>query len=189
MRSLAIDQSLEGIAGPPLAMLTVPNTTSNPLNIGPTEARTLYAVASTTALSSGTGIANIGANVNSSNAFEGAQIIRSGEKGAGGFVHRSQAIGGALVIQNVLKGWPWNTPLAVCGWWDGSVFGSQGYGSAVIVSAPATGLSMNSTPPLRLAPMWSGGTTPIAALAYRGAHDLNTRTRILGWLMQRYGSL
>ena len=51
MRSLAIDSSLEGIAGIPLAMLTVPNTSSIPLDIGPTEARTLYAVASTSELS------------------------------------------------------------------------------------------------------------------------------------------
>ena len=35
MRSLAIDSSLEGIAGNPLAMLTVPNTASSPLDIGP----------------------------------------------------------------------------------------------------------------------------------------------------------
>ena len=45
---------------------------------------------------------------------------------------------------------------------------------------------MNATPRLRMASTASNGTTPIAALAYRGIHDIATRTRILGWLMQRY---
>lgn len=190
MRSLAIDSSLEGIAGPPLAMLTVPDTASNPLDIGPTEARTLYAVASTTDLSSSTAIASIGAAGNGSNGEPGAQAIRSNDKGIGGLTHRAQAIGGVAIFQPMLTGWPWNTPIAACGWWDGSIFGSQGYLGPTAVSTPATDLSMNTTPRLRMAPISpTTGTTPIAALAYRGTHDLSTRNRILNWLMQRYGNL
>ena len=190
MRSLAIDSSLEGIAGVPLAMLTVPNTASSPLDIGPTEARTLYTVASTSTQSSSTPVANIGASANESNAEVGAQVIRTGELGYGGLTHRVQVIGGGAIYQSIRKGWPWNTPLAVCGWWDGSRFGCQGYGSTPLISSPSAGGSMNATPCLRLAPLSvAKGTTPIAALAYRGVHDLNTRTRILNWLMQRYGTL
>ena len=93
MRSLAIDSSLEGIAGPPLAMLTVPNTASSPLNIGPTEARTLYAVASTSELSDDdVAVANIGGKTNGSYALEGAQNIRATARGRGGLMHRAQAI-------------------------------------------------------------------------------------------------
>lgn len=188
MRSLAIDSSLEGIAGVPLAMLTIPNTSSSPLNIGPTEARTLYAVGTTSTLSSDTTVASIGANENNSIAFEGAQVIRSAPLGWGGLRQRAQAIGGFPVFQDMLLGWPWNKPLAVCGWWDGSRFGCQGYLSNPAVGAPSAGGSMRTSPCLRMASIASG-TTPIAALAYRGVHDLATRTRILSWLMQRYGSL
>ena len=187
MRSLAIDSSLEGIAGIPLAMLTVPNTSSIPLDIGPTEARTLYAVASSTAISDARAVASIGSDSNNSWSFPGSQIIHSRDRGLGGVTHRVQVIGGAAIFQDILSDWPWSKPLAVCGWWDGSRFGSQGYRSAPTVSAPSTG-SMNTAPCLRLASI-SNGVIPIAALAYRGAHDLDTRTRILGWLMQRYGNL
>ena len=189
MRSLAIDSSLEGIAGPPLAMITVPNTSSSALDIGPTQARTLYAVGSTpSAQSRATAIANIGGSNNNGTLFSGAQVICSIALDIGGLSHRAQVIGGAAVSQDILPGWPWNRPLAVCGWWDGSAFGSQGYLSAPTVSAPAGG-SMNASPRLRLAPIPAdANTTPIAALAYRGVHDLATRTRILNWLMQRYGT-
>ena len=189
MRSLAIDSSLEGIAGNPLAMLTVPNTSSNPLDIGPTEARTLYAVASTTAQSAEAIVASIGGTGNDITTFPGVQIIRSTPLGLGGLRHRAQANGGVPVFQDILLGWPWGTPLAGCGWWDGSIFGSQGYRSAPVVSAPSAGLGMNTEARLRMASIASNGTTPFAALAYRGVHDLATRTRILSWLMQRYGNL
>lgn len=190
MRSfLAIDSSLGGIAGIPLAMLTIPNTSSSPLDIGPTTARTLYAVASTSAQSNDTAVANIGASSNNSNSFEGAQVIRSTLLGEGGLRHRGQVIGGSTIYQNLNLGWPWGVPLAVCGWWDGSRFGFQGYRSAPIISAPSASGSMNTTPLLRMASIASNGTTPIAALAYRGVHDLDTRTRILSWLMQRYGNI
>ena len=188
MRSLAIDSSLEGIAGVPLAMLTVPDTSSSPLDIGPTEARTLYAVALTSALSDDRVVASIGADSNNSGIFPGSQIISTRNKGLGGVAHRGQVIGGNVIVQDILSGWPWDKPLAVCGWWDGSIFGIQGYLSTPTISAPSTG-SMNTAPRLRLAPISSSGTTPIAALAYRGVHDLATRTRILSWLMQRYGNL
>ena len=188
MRSLAIDSSLEGIAGPPLAMLTVPNTSSSPLNIGPTEARTLYAIGSTLATASYTSIANLGGTVNGANTAAGGQVIRSQNLGVGGLTHRAQTIGGTIIVQNMKAGWPWGVPLAVCGWWDGNRFGSQGYRSTPTVSAPSVGGNMSTAPCLRMAPIASNGTTPIAALAYRGVHDLATRTRILGWLMQRYGT-
>ena len=188
MRSLAIDSSLEGIAGPPLAMITVPNTASSPLDIGPTEARTLYAVASSTVISDTRAVASIGSDSNDSGSFPGSQIIRSRDRGLGGVTQRGQVIGGGAIFQNMLSGWPWDKPLAVCGWWDGSRFGSQGYREAPTVSEPIAGGSMNTAPCLRLAPM-SNDVTPIAALAYRGVHDLATRTRILNRLMQRYGNL
>lgn len=185
MRSLAIDSSLEGIAGPPLAMLTVPNTDSSPLDLGPTEARTLYAVGSTTELSYYTEVASI-----RSITSEGSQLIRSCYVGSGGLQLRGQVIGGNPILQDIEVGWPWNTPMAGCGWWDGSRFGSQGYRSTPTVSSPSAGGSMRAAPCLRLAPISvAKGTTPIAALTYRGVHDLATRTRILNWLMQRYGSL
>ena len=189
MRSLAIDSSLEGIAGPPLAMLTVPDTSSSPLDIGPTEARTLYAAVSTSALSNTRAVASIGGNSNGDYVITGGQVIRASGQGVGGLFHRGQTIEGVAIFQYTAAGWPWNTPLAFCGWWDGNRFGSQGYRSAPTVSAPSAGGSMNATPRLRMAPTTSNGPTPIAALAYRGVHDLATRTRILSWLMQRYGSL
>ena len=190
MRSLAIDSSLEGIAGVPLAMLTVPNTSSSPLDIGPTEARTLYAVASTSALSSSTAIANIGGSYNDiTNPTYGTLIMRARNIGLGGVAYIGQVIGGSAIFQAILPGWPWNTPLAVCGWWDGSRFGSQGYRESPIIGAPTTVGSMNAAPRLRMAAIASDGTTPIAALAYRGVHDLATRTLILNRLMQRYGNL
>ena len=189
MRSLAIDSSLEGIAGAPIAMLTVPNTSSIPLDIGTTEARTLYAVVSTSTLSADTAVASIGGNSNNNTALAGAQIIRSTALGKGGLAHRGQVIGGNTIFQNIFPGWPWDKPLAVCGWWNGSSFGGQGYRKSPIIGmTPAVG-SMNPAPCLRLAPIASDGTTPIAALAYRGVHDLDTRTNILSWLMQRYGNL
>ena len=188
MRAVAVDRRLEGIAGPPLAMLTVPDTASSPLGIGPTEARTLYAVGSTGAQSNSTPIASIGASANNVNAVAGGQVIRTTVSGIGGLTHRGQVIGGGIIYYDTGLGWPWNKPLAACGWWDGSAFGSQGYLSAPTVSEP-TGGSMNAAPRLRMAPIASDGTTPIAALAYRGVHDLATRTRILSWLMQRYGNL
>lgn len=190
MRSSAIDSSLEGIAGVPLAMLTVPNTSSSPLDIGPTEARILYAVATTSDLSNDTAVASIGSDSNDDNDSAGAQIIRTGSVGQGGLKHREQVIGGTPFFQPILAGWPWNKPLAGCGWWDGSSFGSQGYRESPTITPAVYSGSMNATPYLRLAPISvATGTTPIAALAYRGVHDLDTRTRILSWLMQRYGSL
>ena len=189
MRSLAFNKSLECIAGTPLALLTVPNTTSNPLNIGPTEARTLYAVGSTTAQSNNTTVASIGSSSNTSNGMLGAQVIRSSNQGMGGLGHLGGCIGGSYVFQAIQVNWPFNKPLAACAWWDGSIFGSQGYLGSTIVSAPATGLSMITTPRLRIGPIAADGTTPIAALAYRGVHDLATRTSVLAWLMQRYGNL
>ena len=188
MRSLAIDSSLEGVAGPPLAMLTVPNTSSSPLDIGPTEARILYAIASTSTLSDNTPVATIGTDSVYNTEMPGSLAIRTRKLGGGGVTYRGQVIGGSISYQPILPGWPWDTPLAVCGWWDGSKFGSQGYRSTPTVSAPSDG-NMNPTPRLRLAPIASNGTTPIAALAYRGVHDLHTRTLILNWLMQRYGNL
>ena len=187
MRSLAIDSSLQGIAGPPLAMLTVPNTASSPLDIGPTEARTLYAIGSTQATASSGPIANLGGTWNGANAVVGGQVIRSQLLGVGGLTHRSQTIEGAGISQPMRAGWPWDRPLAACGWWDRSRFGCQGYREAPTIGESSTG-SMNAAPCLRLASI-SSGTTPIAALAYRGVHDLATRTRILSWLMQRYGTL
>lgn len=187
MRAVAVNWRLETIAGPPLAMLTVPNTASSPLDIGPTEARILYVVALVTAQSNVKQIANIGGNSNDFASAMGAQVIRGSEIGKGGLVHRAQAIGGVDISQSMLAGWPWNAPLAGCGWWDGSRFGSQGYREAPTIGAPYAGGSINTTPRLRMASIVSDGTTPIAALAYRGIHDLATRTRILSWLMQRYG--
>lgn len=187
MRSLAIDSSLEGIAGTPLAMLTVPNTSSSPLDIGPTEARTLYAVASTSALSNYDVVVSLGIGPNGE--WAGAQVIYAQAKGGGGLTHGAQVVGGAVIYQHILTGWPWNKPLAVCGWGDGSRFGSQGYLSAPAVGAPSAVGSMNTAPRLRLAPISANGTRPITALAYRGVHDLATRTLILTRLMQRYGSL
>ena len=191
MRSLAIDSSLEGITGIPLAMLTVPNTASSPLGIGPTEARTLYAIGSTTAGSSISPIANLGAVSNDTNiGATGAQVIRSSDAGLGGLGHRGRDIKGPAIVHIMSAGWPWNLPLAVCGWWDGSSFGSQGYRSTPLIALPSAGGSMNATPRLRLAPTSvATGTTPIASLAYRGVHDLDTRTLILNRLMQRYGRL
>ena len=94
MRSAAVDRRLEAIAGPPLAMLTIPNTASSPLNIGPTEARTIYAVASTSAQSTNTAVASIGSDYNDSNGFVGGQVIRTQGQGIGGLTHRAQTIRG-----------------------------------------------------------------------------------------------
>ena len=116
MRSLAIDSSLWVIAGPPLAMLTVPNSASYPLDIGTTEARTLYAVGSTTAQSSARTIASIGTTYNYTNAMAGAQIFRTAGAGTGGLEHRAQCIGGKVASQSIKIGWPWNTPLTTCRW-------------------------------------------------------------------------
>lgn len=185
MRSAAVDRRLEAIAGPPLAMLTVPNTASGPLDIAPTEARTLYAVGSTTATASAVPLANLGAAVNGTNGEAGAQVIRSYNASLGGLEHRAQVIGGTTIFQVVRVGWPWNMPLAACGWWDGQRFYAQGYGSSTVITGANQTGEMNPSPRLRMAPLASS-VTPVAALAYRGIHDLATRTRILGWLMQRY---
>ena len=190
MRSLAIDSSLEGIAGIPLAMLTVPDTASSPLDIGPTEARTLYVVGSVAALSeTSSPVANLGGVDNRTNVAFGAQVIRASDSGVGGLAHRAVTIAGAGTTQSMESGWPRGKPLAVCGWWDGSRFGCQGYRESPIIGAPTAVGSMSTAPRLRMAPISTGGTTPIAALAYRGVHDLDTRTLILNRLMQRYGNL
>ena len=180
-----MDRRLEAIAGPPLAMLTVPNTASGPLDIAPTEARTLYAVGSTTATANSTPIANLGGSGNGVNGEGGVQVIRSQDLGVGGLKHRAQVIGGTAVFQTVGGGWPWDMPLAACGWWDGYRFYAQVYGSSTFIIGASQAGEMKPGPCLRMAPLASS-VTPAAALAYRGIHDLATRTRILGWLMQRY---
>ena len=188
VRATVIDHRLEAIAGPPLAMLTVPNTSSGPLNIGTTEARTLYTIGISSAVSSDTPFANLGGSAPDNNSVNGGQVIRSRPLGqSGGAVHRGQIVGGTTSFLNAMTDWPYGSPLAVCGWWDNNRFYTQAYGGGIVISAAAHNGEMLANPRLRLAPVTvSTNTTPIAALAYRGVHDLTTRTRILAWLMQRY---
>lgn len=75
VRATVIDHRLEAIAGPPLAMLTVPNTSSGPLNIGTTEARTLYTIGISSAVSSDTPFMNLGGSAPDNNSVNGGQVI------------------------------------------------------------------------------------------------------------------
>ena len=183
MRSAAVDRRLEAIAGPPLAMLTIPNTASDPLDIGVTEPRIMYAVASTSETANASPIANLGGTNNIVNGAPGIQVIRSNNVGIGGFSHRAQTLTGITAFQSINVGWPWNSPLAACGWWTGAKFFAQALQSNI--PEYATSGEMAANPTLRLAPV-SIQVTPLTALAYRGVHDLATRTRILAWLMRRY---
>lgn len=184
VRAAVIDHRLETIAGPPLAIVTTPNTSSAVLDIGVTEPRTFYAMARTSATSSDTVVANLGASTIGSNGEAGAQILRSQAVGLGGMTHRAQTTSSSIVFQPMSLGWPFGQPLVACGWWTGAVFGAHAYGSVPNAESSVGAGEMNPNPRLRLAAVTSA--TPIVALAYRGVHDRAARTRIMAWLMQRY---
>lgn len=177
MRSAVVDRRLEAIAGPPLAMLTVPNTSSAPLGLGTTEPRTLYAVGASLGNLPDTEIASLGG------ASGGFQILRNRGTGLTGMTHRAQTLTSGNIFQQFLTGVPFGQLMVGCGWWTGAVFGAQGRSEDPIVSSSAPG-EMNSNPSLRLRS--DANVTGVAAIAYRGVHDLVVRTRILNWLAQRY---
>lgn len=184
MRSAAVDRRLEAIAGAPLAMLTVPNTASDPLDIDVTEPRILYALG----IYYGSGIdqviASLGTPLQTQKGAVGAQVLRFRNVNTVGMTHRCQTSESVAVFQNVVSNGPVGTPMAGCGWWTGDNFGGQGYNSSTIFSFPVTG-QMNSSPRLRLERP-DQDNVGVISLAYRGVHDLATRTRIINWLMQRY---
>lgn len=188
MRAIATDRRLEAMAGPPVGMLDVYNT-SVPVSVGgPLVDRILYAVVRIVSTAgnyppvaslgshSSTGLLRLSASI------AGSENMGSRVDTVNGSANQNVAVGiGARVPGTVAIGWVqtvdgmtaaeggWNTPAR--------------YTNHILI--PGNG--MDSNPPLLLHVAGSD-QIPLCAVAYRGSHDIETRTRVMNWLSRRYAN-
>lgn len=183
MRSLAIDSSLEGIAGPPLFQQSTVGSMTVPV-IDPMKGRTLYTVidiahnndAYPTFALWGVGFtAGLSTRASAANSTQlGVRFdTLNGTSNKTSYVNGSRTVGKHIIWAQVS---------------DGITSGTSGVDEAAaggsVALTPASGMPYGAT-----ALYANGGVSTLLAVGYDQVHDLATRTRIIGWLMQRYGNL
>lgn len=183
MRSLAIDKSLEGVAGPPLAMLTVPGSVPVSSSLGPLEGRTLYIIMdiinTSGAWSSpgGLGVLN-----------EGQLLVQMDNAGTTFIKSRIDTVNGSSNL-NTIKANSARIPgkrviawASVSNGMNTASGGVNDYVGRTVSCTPGNGMGTN--PSLNL--LTRSDVSGIFAAAYRGEHNIPTRAKILNWLTQRY---
>lgn len=184
MRSLAIDKSLEGIAGVPAGINVTPNSLV-PTVMAANSPRTLYAVGKFTSLATADAIAGLDLADLTSNGAIGL-VVRAGATSITCRGQTSTSAGLSMTRAELLT----NTLYAIMVVWTGYSFISRvwGFGVQQITSDnPSSPLTAN--PNLRLVSRSSGATTGVISIAYATAHTENIYNRILSYLSMRYANV
>lgn len=183
MRAAALDRRLEAIAGPPLAALVAPAI----VQVGPLDPlgdRTLYAVVRIIdRVNSYSGVATLGVT-------NGYMRLQESTSGNTSMSIRVDAINGSI-NRNPSTNNQARVPGTVAIGWvqvaDGMTKCIGGWGSPTGTASeyftPGDGMGVNATLTLHGN---SPSTKNLCAVAYKRAHDLATRTRVMAWLAQRY---
>lgn len=196
--STGFPYTLEQIAGPPLASVTVPGTQSAPMDLAPTEGRTLYVVhaslsnndVSTNSMGTiGTPDASSFSGINAGAGGEGTMAVRTNGMNTH-YIGRVQQIGAATSGLAIAQDGSRQTGmhvsvLSVPDDLATVAFTTDSFPRAV-VAVPA-GAGLNASPKLGLSAV-SPAERPVRALAYRGQHDVTTERRIVAWLARQYGA-
>lgn len=190
MRAVTVDTRLEAIAGTPLVLVDQPGTEKTGAPLGPYEDSILYAIYY---------VASRDPNYLAVAAFrgtvaaQGRMMLQTGPTG-GAMSSRLDWVNGWSNI-NVTLDQPSTsrTPERVIVGWcqtSGNLTRASGQWGSSSFSGERTNVTvgggMSTTSRLALATQSSDGSTPLAAVAYRGNHDEFTRRRVMDWLYQRY---
>lgn len=146
----------------------------------------MYVIAANLATNTDAPIAGLGTPANDNAGAPGSMVIRTRNAGQAGVRMRTGNMTGSVVFRDAKSSAPAGALMITSGWWTGEQTYVAINAGAPIESSPGLlGGEMIASPMLRLAPIGKG-VTPAMALAYRGAHDLATRTRVMAWLAQRF---
>ena len=184
MRSLAIDKSLDGIAGVPAGINTTPNSlvpTVMPAN----SPRTLYAVGKFTSSAFDSPIGGLDLLDTGGNGGIGLIVRASGSK----ITCRGQTSTSGSIFMNH-TGLLNDTLYASMITWTGYSFISRvwGYGAQQITSGDLSS-PIQANPNLRLVSVLGGAkTTGVISIAYATSHGENIYNRILSYLSMRYAN-
>lgn len=166
MRSLAIDKSLEGIAGSPVAWTTSTTDIVSNITIPKLSYRTIYALRYFPVIADASALTRDNPATN----YRIGLTITGAGKINGNFTNSSGVPSTSLSVNYG------GIPMGCC-WWDRQTFGIQSFIGDI-----------NST-----TNTWSGevgwyipSTSCQIKLFYNAAHDYITRVRILSWLRMRY---
>jgi hypothetical protein len=190
--SVGYPYTLESVAGAPLAVNTVPNSTVNYAAPAATSGRTLYVVHDTTDTTpTGTfAFGGCGATslTPSSIGVTGSMVYR--HNGAN-IANRGQSMSGSALAAGTGALTPESLGRHVgVGW---MIEGDLGFGAMIdgrgdaTVSQAASGGMPTGTSNLCLAGASAPGVGVVAYL-FAGQHDRTTRLRVSAWLARRYGS-
>lgn len=185
MRSLAIDRSLEGIAGKPAGINTTPNSMI-PTVMSANTPRTLYAVGKFTASANGTAIAGLDLAELTSNGAIGL-VVRAGATSITCRGQTSTSNSVSLDRSGLLA----NKLYASMITWTGYSFISRVWGFEKQQDTTSANLSapMVANPNLRLVSGSNGDkTTGVISIVYATSHNENTYNSILSYLSMRYAN-
>lgn len=187
--SVGYPYMLESIAGPPLATLSTPGTSSAPLGLTAFEGRTLYAVGDVVdMLSNLPAFAAIGSAATSG---PGNMTLRGGATGNSNLEQRTQSTdqqAAAFASRSAARNPGRHVMSGTANQGLTSIGFAVGSATATGVIAPGTGHQVGTLNRLHMG-AGSASDTPIFAAAYRGEHNLETRFRIQAWLARKYGGV
>ncbi len=184
MRSLAIDKSLEGIAGSPIGELYSPGDLSTTKDIGSFTGRTLYCVVKTLNI-----LDNYSTICNAGDSELGRFNLSTGAANSNMFISRIDTLNGSSNINPAAYPDRIKNKISI-GWLGvnngltkayGSWSGSQ---SSITELNLIPGNGLPSNPPLSVKS--SPSFICYCAILYESLHEINIRGRIISWLKTRY---